>query len=163
MRIPSLLVVALLLSPLAATVAAGQSGTVTITLGGRAEVLTLNLRSGESIDFGWTSTQGPVRFRVERVSDAVEIFTQTGQVGQGTVPIPTDGSYIFSFRNENLFSVTVTWTITRRPDVVPWIVAAIAAILVIVGILAIMRERRRRMGLTRMPPQGPQPPMPPTP
>jgi len=158
MRVLSLLVVALLLSPLFAGFAAAEAGTVTITLGRRVDVLTLSLRAGEGIDFAWSSAQGPVRFRVERSSDGADIFTQSGQIGQGTVPIPSDDRYVFSFQNENLFSVTLTWSITRRPDIVPWLIVGFAVVLVILGVLAILSERRRRMGWANLPPQSPMPP-----
>ena len=158
MRALSLLVVALLLSPALAGFAAAEAATVTIPLGRRVDVLTLSLRAGEGIDFAWSSAQGPVRFRVERSSDGVDIFTQSGQIGQGTVPIPIDGVHVFSFQNENLFSVTLTWSINRRPDIVPWLIVGFAVVLIGVAVLAILSERRRRMGWAHLPPQPPMPP-----
>jgi hypothetical protein len=99
-----------------------------------------------------------VRFRVERSSDGVDIFTQSGQIGQGTVSIPSDGVHVFSFQNENLFSVTLTWSINRRPDVVPWFIVGFAVVLIGLGVIAILRERRRRTRWANLPPQPPMPP-----
>ena len=56
MRVLSLLVVALLLSPALAGFAAAEAATVTIPLGRRVDVLTLSLRAGEE-----STSPGPPR------------------------------------------------------------------------------------------------------
>ena len=157
MRTSPLPLLALLLSVLLAGVVAAESGTVTISAFNRSDVLSLALRNGDVVEFSWSATSS-IEFEVERVGAAAPLFTQVGQVGQGSLTIPADGTYVFRFRNENPASTTVNWTITRRLDVVPWIVGALVAVVLGFFAFALWRQRRRRTWRGPMPPQPPLPP-----
>jgi len=157
MRSLSFVLVAIVLSTLTAGIAAAETGAVTIPAFRDSDVLTLTLRSGDIIDFSWSSS-GSVDFSVDLVG-GVGVFSQVGQVGSGMFQVPFDGTYVFTFRNDNLSQVTVSWSIGKRGDVLPWVVGAAAFALVGIAGFAIWRQRQRRTLGTRMAPQSLIPPL----
>ena len=140
---------------LLAAVAAAESGTLTLTAFDRVDVITLDLRAGETIDYSWTATGGSVDFDVERVATGNTVYSRTGQVGQGTVTVSADGPYVFRFRNTGQTPTVLSWTINRQSPGI-WILVALIFVIVLIVLLGLWQRARR--GRARQPPRYPLPP-----
>lgn len=136
-------------------VVAAESGTVTILPGGRQDVLTLTLGSGETVDYSWTAT-GSVEFTIKRA--VTDELVSTGQVGSGSFTAPSDGTYVFTFRNRTPTTTSVTWSVDRRAvSAGLWIFVALLAVLAALVAIGLWQRARRRRPWGPMPPQPPPP------
>ena len=140
---------------LLAAVAAAESGTLTLTAFDRADVITLDLRAGETIDYSWSAAGGSVDFDVERVATGNSVYSRTGQVGQGTVTVSADGQYVFRFRNTGQTPTVLSWTVNRQNSGI-WILVALVFVIALIVLLGLWQRARR--GRARQPPRYPLPP-----
>lgn len=140
----------LLLIPLAGA----EQGQIVLPANGRSTVLTLDLNQGDTVDFSWSGNASG-EFRIQNFASGLVLVDRFGQIGSGTFQVPTDGTYIFQFRNPNDFSINLQWSINRNPSS-PLALVVIAAVVVIaiLALVALLFWRRRQ------PPsrEGPRPP-----
>ena len=140
---------------LLAGVAAADSGSLTLTAFDRADVITLDLRAGETIDYSWTAAGGSVEFDVERVATGNTVYSRTGQVGQGTVTVSADGLYVFRFRNPGQTPTVLSWTVNRQNPGI-WILVSLVFVIALIVLLGLWQ--RAQGTRRRQPPQFPLPP-----
>jgi len=157
MRSHSLALVGLLALALAVP-ALADSGATTLAAGEESSVATMTLRAGDSVSYQW-STGLSVEFAIER--GGTEVFNTTGPVVSGSYTAPSDGTYVFSFRNHGAYLTIVSWNLQKHaasvfdgPNALLIGGAATAGIVVaIAGVALWMRKRGRA-------PASPPPPPP---
>ncbi len=147
---------ALLVVALAAMPAAADAGTIYLNPGQQSTVATMTLRAGDAVTYQWS---GGLDVELVAETGGTEVFTATGPATQGTFTAPSDGTYVFSFRNNGTTMTGVAWNLERpAPSLAtPLLIVGVAAA-GIVGALAgvALWMRKRAKAPAPSPPQPPQ-------
>jgi len=139
--------------------AAANAGVTTLNPSESADVVTVTLSPGDSVEYQW-STGLAVKFRISR--SGVEVFSTTGPVGQGTYAVTQGGEHVVSFRNDGSYLTIVSWNVEPhvQASTLPLLVGAAAAgALGLVLGLVLWRRRKAgapgTIGPPASPPQNP--------
>ena len=152
-RLSSCLLV-LVASVLLPALAAAEQGSITLPGNGDSDVLTLDLKAGEWVDYSWSANVS-VDFRIENAGGTNTFVDRAGQVGSGAFQAPTDGSYRFEFRNRNNDPASGQWTIAKRAEFSGLLVLLIAVLAAAALAFVVLRKRGKGDAPPASPPKAP--------